>query len=182
MKRSFVLSSALVPVLASLLLLLADGPALGDLYEWVDKNGTVGYADSLEKVPPEYRAWAYHNRKKVQERPSTATPVQPQSEAAPDTEPSASPQDSFADWKERITKAHAELDKLKAEREKILQGYDAAIGGFYTRLFRGGEEDAKQKARIAELDDLIAKKEYEINTTIPDEARRAGVPSSILSQ
>lgn len=94
---------------------------------------------------------------------------------------SPSLEETYAPWKERVRAARAELDKLKAEREKILKGYDAAIGGFYTRLFRGGEEDAKQKARIAELDDLITRKEEAINTIL-DEARKAGVPASILSQ
>jgi hypothetical protein len=101
---------------------------------------------------------------------------------APASGESPSLEETYAPWKERVRIARAELDKYKAEREKILKGYDAAIGGFYTRLFRGGEEDAKQKARIAELDDLIAQKEYELNTTIPDEARRAGVPAGVLTQ
>ncbi|MEK6695024.1 MAG: DUF4124 domain-containing protein [Nitrospirota bacterium] len=183
MKRSFVLSSALVPVLASLLLLLADGPALGDLYEWVDKNGTVGYADSLEKVPPEYRAWAYHNRKKVQERLSITTPVQPQSEAVPDPEPSASPQDSFAGWKERITNARAELEKLRAKRQKAQAEYDDLLRQRNLRSYPvDPEQEAKAAATISEIDQRIRDKEYEITSTIPDQARQAGVPSSVLSQ
>ena len=167
-------------------LLLPSGYAFGDLYEWVDKNGTVGYADSLEKVPPEYRAWAYHNRKKVEERPSITTPVQPQSEAVPDPEPSASPQDSFAVWKERITKARAELDTLKTERQKAQAAHDDPLRLTWIPNIRlrpvDPEIQAKASSRIKELDQLIRDKEYEINTTIPDEARRAGVPSSVLSQ
>lgn len=186
MKRLRLPLPALVLALAFSLLLLPDGPAFGDLYEWVDKNGTVGYADSLEKVPPEYRAWAYHNRKKVQERPSITTPVQPQPEAAPDTEPSATPQDSFAGWKERITKARAELDKLKAERQKAQTEHDDPLRLTWIPNIRlrpvDPEIQAKASSRIKELDQLILDKEYEINTTIPDEARRAGVPPGVLSQ
>jgi len=182
MKRSPVLSSVLAMALASLLLLLADGPALGDLYEWVDPNGTVGYADSLEKVPPEYRAWAYHNRKKVQERPPITTPVEPQSETVPAPEPSASPQDSFVGWKERITKARAELEDLKRQRQEAQKEYAAFRAELFRRYMADPDVDAKLRAKLADLDDKISKKEYEIDTTIPDAARHAGVPSSVLSQ
>lgn len=174
------LTSAGAIALVFLAVFLADAGA-ADMYQWVDENGTVWLADSLDKVPPEYRAWAYSQRKKVQEGPSITTPVQPKSGAAPAPESSASSKDPYADWRERLEKARAELDKLKAEREKTQTKRDTYTGDFYTRLFRGWEEDSKHRAKLAELDDLITQKEYELNTIL-DQARRAGVPSSVIPQ
>ena len=152
-----------------------------EVYQWVDENGAVWFADSLDKVPPEYRAWAYHKRKNVQEGPSISTPIDPKSETVPAPEPSKNPQDPPVTWQERLTKARAELDKLKAKREKIATELNTYTADYYTRLFRGREDGSKQSAMLAELDDLIAQKEYEINTIL-DEARKAGVPSGALSQ
>lgn len=165
------------------ILLLPSGYAFGDLYEWVDKNGTVGYADSLEKVPPEYRAWAYHNRKKVEERPAPSAPAQPQPADATDTAPSTSVQDPFADWKERITKARAELDNLKAQREKARSAHGNILSQWRVRGSRlDPEKETQAAAAVKELDQRIQDKEYEITTTIPEQARRAGVPPGVLSQ
>jgi hypothetical protein len=169
--------------LAVFLVELAAG---AEVYQWVDENGAVWFADSLDKVPPEYRAWAYHNRKNVQEGPSISTPVHPKSETVPAPEPSKNPQDPYADWHERLTKARAELDKLKAERQKAQAAYDDPLRPTWIPTLRlypvDPEMEAKASSRIKELDQLIRDKEYEINTTIPDAARQAGVPSSVLSQ
>lgn len=160
--------------------------AAADTYQWVDENGTVWFADSLDKVPPEYRAWAYHNRKKVQEGPSISTPGDPKSEAVPPPEPSLGSTDPYAPWQNRIRVARAELDKLKAKRQKAQEEYDDLLRSrlFWSlRLYRIDPiEDAKILSTLNELDQKIRDKEYEINTTIPDEARQAGVPSSALAQ
>jgi len=38
-----------------LLLVLPSISHAGETYRWVDKDGTLNFADDLEKVPPEYR-------------------------------------------------------------------------------------------------------------------------------
>ena len=183
-RRGSIFGGATLLVLSVLLL----NAAAGDTYQWVDENGTVWFADSLDKVPPEYRAWAYHNRKKVQEGPSitTTTRGDPKSEAVPSPEPSASSKDPYANWQERITKARAELENLRAQRQKAQTAYDDFIRPTWIpnlRLFPLDPEiAAKASSRISELDQKIRDKEYEITVTIPDEARQAGVPPSVLSQ
>ena len=42
------------------------------------------------------------------------------------------------------------------------------------------EQFAKQLAKIRDLDQQVRDKEYELTSSIPDEARRANVPPSIL--
>ena len=168
------------------LVLLAVFPAdsgAADLYQWVDENGTVWFTDSLDKVPPEYRAWAYYKRKKVQEDPSIPTPVNPQSEAATPQEHTASPQDPYASWQERIKKARAELEALKRERQQAQDEHEGIVSQLRVRGSRIDPEKAAQGATtVKELEQRIRDKEYEITTTIPDEARQAGVPPSVLSQ
>ena len=176
------LTSAGVISLVFLAVFLADAGA-ADMYQWVDENGTVWFADSLDKLPPEYRAWAYHKRKKVQEGPSITTPVNPQSEAVPSPEPSASPKDPYASWQERIKKARAELEELKRQRQQAQAEHEGIVSQLRVRGSRiDPEKEAQAAANVKELEQRIRDKEYEINTTIPDEARQAGVPSSILSQ
>lgn len=42
-------------LLPALLLFLAAGPALADLYQWRDEAGIIHITDSMEKVPSKYR-------------------------------------------------------------------------------------------------------------------------------
>ncbi|TAL11600.1 MAG: DUF4124 domain-containing protein [Nitrospirae bacterium] len=157
--------------------------AAADTYQWVDENGTVWFADSLDKVPPEYRAWAYHNRKKVQEGPSVTTPGDPKSEAVPSPEPSAGSKDPYARWQERIAKARVELDTLRKKHRAAQSAHQDILVQLRSRGSRiDPDKEAQAAATVKELEQRIRDKEYEITTTIPDEARRAGVPSGVLSQ
>lgn len=154
-----------------------------EVYQWVDENGSTWFADSLDKVPPEYRAWAYRKRKNVQEGPSISTPVHPKSETVTAPEPSKNPRDPDVDWHERLNKARAELDKLKAQRQKAQAEYEDIVSQRMARLSPiDSEKMAKAATNIKELEQRIRDKEYEITVTIPDEARQAGVPPRVLSQ
>jgi len=81
-----------------------------------------------------------------------------------------------------MTAARAELEELKKQRQTVQKEYDTLRAEFYVRSFADPEKDAQLRAKLAELDEKIRKKEYEINTAIPDEARRAGVSPDVLSQ
>jgi len=182
MKWSSVLSSVLAMALVStLLLLLADGPALGDTYEWIDGNGNVGYADSLASVPEPYRKSAKRTRERKDTGALPSAPAIPDSRG--DTTPLPSLEDAYAPWLERIRVARAELDKLKAERQKAQTAYDDILGQWRGRGSRvDPEKEAQTSAAVKEIEQRIRDKEYEIASTIPDQARQAGVPSSALSQ
>src|SRR5207249_9562335 len=52
-RSSIPLTGALA--LAACLGLLLPVPAAAETYQWTDKDGTVGFTDRLEKVPPQYR-------------------------------------------------------------------------------------------------------------------------------
>ena len=99
---------------------------------------------------------------------------------------SPSLEETYAPWKERVRVVRAELDALKAQREKAQTEYDAMLRPTWIptlRLFPiDPEKEAAEAAKLKELDQKIRDKEYEIDTTIPEQARQAGVSSSVLSQ
>jgi len=152
-------------------------PVSAETYQWTDKNGSVGFADSLEKVPPEYRKSA----KRLQEKGSSGNfqtvPGAPESGGIPSEYPPAQDPDY---WREQILAAQQQLEQLKAQRQQAQQAYDNLL----LQQFRGNrlEPDSETKAssRIRDLDQQIREKEREISN-MTDEARRAGIPSSALS-
>jgi uncharacterized protein YciW len=90
--------------------------------------------------------------------------------------------ENYAAWRDRMRQARADLEQLKMEREATQKDYDRLRAELYARAFGDPEADAKYRARLAELDEQISQKEYELTTTIPDEARQAGVPPGVLDQ
>ena len=166
--------------LASCLVLFLHDAASAETYQWTDKDGNVGFVDSLEKVPPQYRKSAKQFTEKESKKPFQTVPEPP---GRSNTMPAdLAPGDPYTAWRHRMTAARTELEELKKQREKVQKEYDTLRAEFYVRSFADPEKDAKLRAQLAELDEKIRKKENDITTTIPDEARRAGVPSSVLSQ
>src|SRR3989475_10753011 len=94
--------------------------------------------------------------------------------------------DPYAGWRNRVQRVRAELDELKAKRQKAQEDYDDLLRyrRFWSlRLYRIDPiEDAKILSKLNELDQQVRDKEHELTVTIPDEARRAGVPPGALSQ
>ena len=168
---------------AGCLVLLLPNPVLAETYQWTDKDGNVGFADSLEKVPPKYRPSA----KRLDESKESTKTFQrvPSAPGRNNTMP-PSPSDQgapYAAWRGRLEAARAELEELKAKRRKAQEEYDNLL---YLRHMRSRnldpETEAQAASKISELDKQVRAKEYEVNTAIPDEARRAGVPPGMLSQ
>jgi len=175
------LLASVLALSVSLVLLLHD-PASAETYQWTDKDGNVGFADSLQKVPPEYR----NSAKRVEETKGSTKTFQrvPTPPGRTNTMPNdLGPSDSYDSWRARLEAARADLEELRAKRQKAQEEKD-------NLLFRRNQQsrpldsdiEAKATSKINELDQRIRDKEYEITTTIPDEARRAGVPAGVLSQ
>jgi hypothetical protein len=184
MNRRLSLASTASLALVSVLVVLSHAPALGDTFEWVDKTGHVRSADSLEKVPPPYRSAVKRIPDESTQKPSGTFQTVPGTSMPSDPGSSLpSLESTYAPWRERIRIARAQLDALKEQRRKVQTEYDEMLR---QRNVRGNALDPKEVARASSrLDDLdrqIRTKENEITTTIPDDARRAGVPSSALTQ
>ena len=174
-----------IAIASSLLVLLAFAavPSLAETYRWTDKDGNVGYADSLQKVPSQYREAAKRVDKDSPAGSSTkgfqVVPSTPQSNVGA---PSVSTGESYAVWRDRMREARAELEQLRVQRERTQKDYELLRGEGYGKIFADPEADIKHRARLAELDEQISQKEYELTTTIPDDARKAGIPPGVLNQ
>jgi hypothetical protein len=147
-----------------------------DAYRWTDDKGNVGFTDSLEKVPPKFRKSA----KKFK-------PGSPQKVPAPPATGGFIPgesQEAVNDvWRDRMSRARAELEDLKAQRQAAQEEYDALLRRRNMQS-RPLESDVEPKAssKINDLDQRIRDKEHELTVTIPDEARQAGVPPGALAR
>ena len=89
---------------------------------------------------------------------------------------------TYADWRERVRAARAELDQLRTQRANAQKEYENFRGELFKRGLAEPNTDSRLQSRLTDLDNQITQKEYELNTTIPDAARRAGVPPGVLSQ
>ncbi|SRR6266571_2445936 len=168
-------------------LLLTATPVPATIYQWTDHQGTMGFTDDLQRVPAEYRKSA----KRVEEKPSRIGLAAPaitnrsaieRSASAPAAAgPIVSDADRYAAWLERVDKARKELEELKVQRQKA---EDERIRMLRQVWYQWGFVDdaqfAKQLAKIRDLDQQIRDKEYELESSIPDQARRTSIPPGLL--
>jgi uncharacterized protein DUF4124 len=164
--------------LASLLVFFLTTPVSAETYQWTDKNGSVGFADSLEKVPPEYRKSAKRFQDKSGKNFQTVPGAPASNDAAP-SEYSLSQDPDY--WRERMLAAHEQLEQLKVQRQQAQQAYDNLLSRRSQYLPNLDVHDVeKASSQISAVDQQIRDKEREISN-MTDEARRAGIPSSALS-
>jgi hypothetical protein len=163
----------------SLIVGSASTSALAETYRWTDKNGDIGYADSLQHVPPQYRDSARRVDGKDHSKTFQAVPSDPPDLLSP---LQGDPEEKYAVWRDRMNSTRANIEQLKAQRDTVQKEYDTLRGERFGKVFVDPEVDARHRARLAELDEQISEQELAISTTIPDEARKAGIPASVLSQ
>ena len=161
------------------------------LYQWTDGQGNIGLADDLSKVPEIYRAGA----RRVQQ-PGAADPgqdareirQQAAEESSQDSESSADADDiKKAEWqqrvhdaKRRVTDAEVRLNDLERRKAELMTqwgGAGAALPPQHVLDEIGKIEADKVQARKD-----IDKANEEINVTIPDQARKAGIPPGWLRE
>jgi len=163
---------------ASLLVLFLHTPVYAETYQWTDKNGAVGFADSLDKVPPEYRKSAKRFQENRSGQSFQTVPGAPESGDIPSE---SSPAQDPDYWREQILAAQEQLEQLKVQRQQAQQAYDNLLGQRNQHSRPIDSQDVeKASSQISNVDRQIREKEREISA-ITDEARRAGVPSSVLS-
>ncbi len=137
--RFFFLRSAL---LAATLLFLWPILVEGEMYKYVDKNGTVNFTDCYQCIPKEYR----NKVQRIREEPRSQTPGEPLvGEGKRTTEESREQTRLSRDAEREKREAEERAAREMAEQEKKLQA-----------------RQEKEK-RIEELTQQIAAKEEEIN-------------------
>src|SRR5512137_2082074 len=170
-----------------LVLLFQSSMALGQVYQWTDRSGTVFFTDNPATIPAEYRGKA-----KVMEMTGQGgggqTPSQANAPAEQQTPSSTSPPpaserlyggQSLGWWKSSFVTLRKNLadlqDALPAKQEQLTQ-----IHRKWTTFFRAQDRAAwyslrdeieKDQARISELQGKLA--------ALENEADLAGVPPSV---
>lgn len=177
-------------VLPALLLLIAGGPAMADLYQWKDESGVIHITDSEEKVPQKFRDQV----KVFKEGPKQAEPteefVAPE-EALPEIDPeldgpAMAVEEEYGGetlewWTESFKEKRSEISDLQATIEtkadfmRVFEGgrrfgqiYDRESVDRYKAYQKELPEDREKLDKL--LEDL---KEFE------ERARRARVPEEI---
>jgi hypothetical protein len=158
----------------------------GGLYTWTDKNGVVHMTDSLDKVPNEYRSKAQRagngpsGDKVVPEAQSPTAPATSVQGGGNDAALKVQWQSRMRDAKRRLQNAENNYQQLE-KRKSDLQAQWGSSGAALP------PQDVLDQMKQLDADMSQAKAEIEnardqINTVIPDEARRAGVPPGWLRE
>ncbi len=140
-----------------------------DIYKWVDKDGTVNFADDLDKVPPEYRDQVKTEKVKDSQEPQTSTPapasVQKTEEGKRDVHGRGEQywREIVRPWKKQLKQAE---EDYKNTNIKIDDALEVVKGSFLSKtqynfkrqeLERLMEERGVYEARIKEANAMLAK-------------------------
>jgi hypothetical protein len=148
------------------------------LYEWVDDKGNYHAADRYEAVPPEYRD-KIRKATELPKKPESSGSDAPRRGAEP--APPSDDQDEIerakwreliGEWKSRLSKAEARHEQLKQRQSDILRKWGSlALAPIADRL-----EAEKINEQMAEAQREIQDARNMLEKTIPEDARKAGVP------
>jgi hypothetical protein len=153
-----------------------------DIYKWVDKDGTVNFADDLNKVPPEYRDQVKTEKVRDSEKiqsPTTAPASVPKTgEEKRDTQGRGEEywRETVRPWKTQLKQAQ---EDYKNTNMKIEDALEVVKGRFLSKtqynfkrieVERLMEERAACEARIEEANKMLAKIGKEAEETKADPA------------
>lgn len=154
-------------------------------YEWTDSKGGVHITDNLGEVPEQYRSKSrkIENPKgeevgpEQQMRDETRSP----SGAATEQQEAASKaawQQRIRDWKERLADAQKRYHDLDQKRQEALGMWGGPASGH----LEGRAEADRIAQDMMEVQRDIDEARDMIETVIPEEARRAGIPPGWLRE
>ncbi len=152
-----------------LLLVLPSISHTAEIYKWVDKDGTLNFADDLEKVPPEYRDQV--KREEVRDSEKTQTPAPgPASVQKPEEEKRDAKGRGEQYWREIVKPWKKQLKQAEEDYKntniKIDDALEVVKGSFLSKtqynfkrqeLERLMEERGVYQARIDEANAMLAK-------------------------
>ena len=187
MDRRMHFTAALL-VAAVLLTVGAPAGAADDLrqylYQWTDDQGNTAIVDSLEKVPPKYRARAraLEQGGPAAPPPAAGLPAAPATPAGDESDRQQQAEDAKkGEWQQRVLAAKRQM----AAAEERYQQLEAAKTDLMSQWGASGSALPPQEVvdqinqLTADMDKTrieIEKLKNEIYVVIPDEARKAGIP------
>jgi hypothetical protein len=160
------------------------------LYQWTDEKGNAYITDRIESVPAKYRS-----RVRIVQQPGASD----QSDQGPQAQqPSSAPAPSESDvrgaeadakeeWQNRMRDAKRRLDSATQRYTHLEQRKAEITAQWGSSGAALPPQEVLDKLNQIEIDMQRVRKEIdeiknEINTVIPDEARKAGVPPGWLRE
>jgi hypothetical protein len=161
------------------------------LYQWTDGQGNIGVADDLTKVPPQYRAGAKRmqqpgaadagpDSREMRQQAPAEEQVDSGSAADADEIKKAEWQQRVHDAKRRAEAAESRLSDLERRKSELTAQWGGAGSALPPQHVL--DEIAKIEADKAQARRDVDKANEEVNVTIPDQARKAGIPPGWLRE
>jgi hypothetical protein len=153
------------------------------LYEWMDNNGTLHITDGVGKIPERYRDKARKMESTRGQEPDQEqqVPYETQSESESEEaeeEARAEWQYRMREWRQRLADAEKGHRALELERTQLTRAW----GSIALAPPEYRQRAIEIELRLKELQTEIDTAKHMITTTLPDEARKAGVPPGWLRQ
>ncbi len=150
------------------------------LYQWIDDRGAIHITDSLDKVPKKFREKANMMEQSGKEDTAAGHGEQTSAPAAPvrvDAEVEAG---QMAVWQMRMKDARERLANLERQYQTLEQKRISLLTMNAAPADKAEAQRIEEEMKGVQLDINIARND--IAVTIPDEARKAGVPPGWLRE
>jgi hypothetical protein len=155
------------------------------LYQWTDEKGVVHIADGLDKVPKVYRDKAVKISQPNKEDIDQRQQVEQQSDYPSGVESEGADIAAKAGWqhrmrgaRQRLASAEKHYQELDQRRNELLQSWGGPASG---RLDTRVEADRVEQEMTDAQREIDAAKN-DLDAVIPEEARKAGIPSGWLRE
>ncbi len=154
------------------------------IYEWTDAKGNVHITDDLGEVPERYRAKARAvempkgREVRPQQQPEQVAPAPETDTQARDAAMKAAWQTRLRDWKKRLANAQKRYRELDKKRLDALGQWGGAASGH----LEGRAEAERISKEMENVQKEIDEAKDMVETVIPEEARRAGIPPGWLRE
>jgi|GEM_PF-2908596 len=152
----------------------------GQIYEWTDEHGNLGFTDNPANIPEKYRESAVLES----EAPSFKTEIEssPNGNTAP-AHNSPDTDDAGHDrsyWEGRINQVRDLRDNLSQSKGEI----EREIAAMNNRLIYSQPEQRERReallGELAQIESKIKDADHQLNDVIPEAARKLNVPPGWL--
>jgi hypothetical protein len=161
------------------------------LYQWTDDQGNVGLTDDLGKVPQQYRSRATRLQQPGASEPGKDRPQMQQQAVSEERQDGGAAADADdlkkAEWQQRMHDAKRRLEaaekrigELEQRKKDIASQWGASGAALAPQNVLDEVDRINADIERARRDVEIAKEQVQV--TIPDEARKAGIPPGWLRE
>lgn len=152
------------------------------LYQWTDENGVVHITDDLGHVPEKFRGRAKRSELLPEKEGIAPVSEREADQYQPEIE---NGQRLKAEWRQRFKDARSRLEKVEARRSQLQKekaDLFAAWGSSALAPIANRQRAEEIDSELEEVQREIEEARRYLETTLPDEARRAGIPPGWLRE